>query len=100
MPNLIITEPEQGALLVQPSKTSFYYSFSLLPSDERHAMHSVYAFCRYAGDIVDEDEEIDVTAPELRVIRKRERLNSRRVEVERYYRGEYRHRIRLPLSAE
>ena len=99
MPNLIITEQEQGALLVQPSKTSFYYSFSLLPRDERQAMHSVYAFCRYADDIVDEDETLDAPAPELRITRKRERLNRLRLEVERCYRGESRHPILMPLSA-
>lgn len=99
MQNLIISEPEQGALLVQPSKTSFYYSFSLLPRDERLAMHSVYAFCRYADDIIDEDEEVDAPVPELRVARKRERLNRLRMEVERCYRGESRHPILLPLAA-
>ncbi|HVK39711.1 MAG TPA: presqualene diphosphate synthase HpnD [Candidatus Kapabacteria bacterium] len=98
MPNLIISDQEQGALLVQPSKTSFYYSFSLLPRDERQAMHSVYAFCRYADDIIDEDET-DVSVPEHRVARKRERLNRLRIEVERCYRGESRHPILLPLSA-
>ena len=46
MPNLIVTDNEETELLLQPSKTSFYYSFSLLPKDERNAMHSVYTFCR------------------------------------------------------
>jgi phytoene synthase len=98
MPNLIVTDNEDTELLLQPSKTSFYYSFSLLPRDERNAMHSVYAFCRYADDIIDE-EEPEPAEPSLRVARKRERLNWLRAEVERCYRGESRHPIMLPLSA-
>ena len=98
MPNLIVTDNEDTELLLQPSKTSFYYSFSLLPRDERNAMHSVYAFCRYADDIIDE-EEPEPAEPSLRVARKRERLNWLRSEVERCYRGESRHPIMLPLSA-
>lgn len=98
MPNLIVTDSEAPELLLQPSKTSFYYSFSLLPKDERNAMHSVYAFCRYADDIIDEDEP-EPAEPSLRVARKRERLNWLRAEVERCYRGESRHPIMLPLSA-
>jgi phytoene synthase len=110
MPNLIATDREDAALVLQQPKTSFYYSFSLLPRDERAAMHSVYAFCRYADDIVDEDEApteaddaVDIEArdslnEDLRTARKRERLNRLRVEVERCYRGESRHPILLPLS--
>ena len=100
----MIVDSENVAALTQPSKTSFYYSFSLLPRDERNAMHSVYAFCRYADDIVDEDEATEgdlaeLSEPEARIARKRERLNRLRVEVERCYRGESRHPILLPLSA-
>lgn len=100
MSNLILDSDNTGAL-TQPAKTNFYYSFSLLPRDERAAMHSVYAFCRYADDIVDEEENpADAVArPEEKVARKRERLNRLRVEVERCYRGESRHPILMPLSA-
>ena len=98
MPNLIVADSDHEALLTQPSKTSFYYSFSLLPRDERYAMHSVYAFCRYADDIIDEDDP-EVPEPSAKAIRKRERLNWLRNEVERCYRGESRHPILLPLSA-
>ncbi len=97
MPNLIATDSDSSALLLQPQKTSFYYSFSLLPRDERAAMHSVYAFCRYADDIIDEDEA-EPAEPSLSALRKRERLNRLRAEVERCYRGESRHPILLPLS--
>lgn len=98
MPNLVTSDTETGATLLQ-SKTSFYYSFSLLPRDEREAMHSVYAFCRYADDIIDEDEVgVETVEPSLQAQRKRERLNRLRTEVERCYRGESRHPILLPLS--
>ena len=98
MPNLIATDSDPGVLQVQPQKTSFYYSFSLLPRDEREAMHSVYAFCRYADDIIDEEDAAEPAEPSLRTVRKRERLNRLRVEVERCYRGESRHPILMPLS--
>ncbi len=98
MSNLALIESEHTTLVTQQAKTSFYYSFSLLPRDERIAMHSVYAFCRYADDIVDE-EEAEPGEPEGRVARKHERLNWLRNEVERCYAGESRHPIMLPLSA-
>jgi phytoene synthase len=41
--------------ITRSSNTSFYYSFSLLPKQKREAIHTVYAFCRYTDDIVDED---------------------------------------------
>jgi len=100
MPNLIVPHSEDPALLLQPSKTSFYYSFSLLPRDEREAMHSVYAFCRYADDIIDEDDQVaGISGETAKVTRKRERLNRLRMEVERCYRGESRHPILAPLSS-
>ncbi len=99
MPNLVVSDTESAATLLHQSKTSFYYSFSLLPRDEREAMHSVYAFCRYADDIIDEDDiEVGPVESSMRTLRKRERLNRLRVEVERCYRGESRHPILLPLS--
>ena len=42
--------------LPQQNTTNFFYSFSLLPKEEREAIHTVYAFCRYTDDIVDDDE--------------------------------------------
>lgn len=41
------------------SRSSFYYAFSLLPSDQRDAMNDIYAFCRYTDDIVDNMTETD-----------------------------------------
>ncbi|HVZ39032.1 MAG TPA: presqualene diphosphate synthase HpnD [Candidatus Kapabacteria bacterium] len=100
MPNLVVSDIDQGALLLQQSKTNFYYSFSLLPRDEREAMHSVYAFCRYADDIIDEEDVgAEIVEPTQSALRKRERLNRLRVEVERCYRGESLHPILMPLSS-
>jgi 15-cis-phytoene synthase len=44
-----------ASAITRSSNTSFYYSFSLLPKQKREAIHTVYAFCRYTDDIVDED---------------------------------------------
>jgi phytoene synthase len=38
-------------------KTSFYYSFLVLPGDQRQAIESVWDFCRAVDDAVDEPEE-------------------------------------------
>ena len=37
--------------------TNFYYSFSVLPKHKRDAIRTVYAFCRYTDDIVDEEPD-------------------------------------------
>jgi len=46
-----------ATLLTKQSDTNFYYSFLLLPKEKREAIHSVYAFCRYTDDIVDEESD-------------------------------------------
>ena len=61
--------------------TNFHYSFSVLPREERRAIHIVYEFCRQIDDIVDEGPS--VTAEDLRL--KREHLQSWRNKVESYY---------------
>jgi phytoene synthase len=38
-------------------KTSFYYSFLVLPGDQRQAIECVWDFCRAVDDAVDEPEE-------------------------------------------
>ena len=43
--------------VTKSSNTSFYYSFSLLPRHKREAIHTVYAFCRFTDDIVDEGSD-------------------------------------------
>src|SRR5215470_20256411 len=37
-------------------KTSFYYSFFVLPADQRRAIIAVWDFCRAVDDAVDEPE--------------------------------------------
>jgi presqualene diphosphate synthase len=39
---------------VEAAGTSFYWAMRLLPSDRRHGMYAVYAFCREVDDIADE----------------------------------------------
>jgi phytoene synthase len=39
------------------SGSNFYYSFSVLPKHKREAISTVYAFCRYTDDIVDEEPD-------------------------------------------
>ena len=45
-------------------KTSFYYSFLVLPADERRAIIAVWDLCRAIDDAVDEED--DVTGPKGR----------------------------------
>ncbi len=34
--------------------TTYYWSTALLPKVKRHHVHALYAFCRYADDVVDD----------------------------------------------
>jgi len=43
----------------ESGRSNFFYSFRL-PRDERMAMQSVYEFCRYTDDLVDEDIPPDI----------------------------------------
>lgn len=61
--------------------TNFHYSFSVLPLEERRAIHVIYDFCRQIDDIVDEGPS--VTAEDIRT--KREQLNEWRERVESCY---------------
>ena len=44
--------------------TTYYWSTMLLPRVKRHHVHALYAFCRYADDIVDEPRANGSTGPE------------------------------------
>jgi phytoene synthase len=84
-------------------RSSFLYSFSLLPRDERDAMHRIYEFCRFTDDLVDEDLVVPEYEAELRKPlaitpipiseKKRLRLKWWRTEVERCYEGKSTHPI-------
>ncbi len=49
----------QAKEIAKSSRSSFYYAFSLLPTDKRDAMNTVYAFCRQTDDIVDDIGDSD-----------------------------------------
>ena len=77
----LYTDAEDAALLTTEGSTSFHYSFTFLPREERQAINTVYAFCRRIDDIVDENPTTD----HAEILRKRERLNWWRQEIERIY---------------
>jgi phytoene synthase len=43
--------------ILHDTSSNFYYSFSVLPKHQREAINTVYAFCRYTDDIVDEEPD-------------------------------------------
>lgn len=45
---------ETATAITKGSRSSFYYSFNLLPKEKREAIYTVYAFCKQTDDIVDE----------------------------------------------
>lgn len=58
-------ELQNADIITKQSKTSFYYSFSMLPKHKRNAIHTVYAFCRCTDDIVDEGDDEEVKTARL-----------------------------------
>lgn len=74
-------------------RSNFYYSFSLLPKEERQAMNSVYAFCSYIDDIVDGSPN---TNKEL-IMKKLDRLNWWEDEIENLYAGNSSKKIIAPF---
>jgi 15-cis-phytoene synthase len=55
----VATLEESYALCRQLNRrhgTTYYWSTMLLPRVKRHHVHALYAFCRYADDIVDEPD--------------------------------------------
>ena len=73
--------PRRGA---PSSGSSFHYSFSLLPRDQRRGIEAVYAFCREIDDLADEPRPAP-DGPGAR--RGAERLTLYREEIERCYGG-------------
>jgi phytoene synthase len=55
-------------------KTTFYYSFLVLPADQRRAIIAVWDFCRAVDDAVDEDEGPGAMSPRQAVQFWREEL--------------------------
>src|SRR5712692_7441462 len=46
-----------AAVITRGGHSSFFYSFSFLPRDQREAINTLYAFCRETDDIVDTERE-------------------------------------------
>lgn len=44
--------------IVKKSGSSFFWGIHMLPSKERRAMYTLYAFCRHLDDIVDGDDTV------------------------------------------
>ena len=65
-------------------KTSFYYSFLVLPADQRRAIIAVWDFCRAVDDAVDEAE----TPPSAAAGSPRQALAHWRAELARCYGGQ------------
>lgn len=64
---------ETSKEISKKSKSSFYYTFSLLPANKRDAMNTIYAFCRKTDDIAD-DENITKETKQKRLDNWRENL--------------------------
>ncbi|KAA1039593.1 phytoene/squalene synthase family protein [Macrococcus equipercicus] len=45
--------------VIKQHSKSFYYAFKELPAEDANAVYAVYAFCRFADDVVDEAESIE-----------------------------------------
>jgi len=76
--------------IAKNDNTNFYYSFSVLPKHKREAIKTVYAFCRFTDDIVDDGAD---------EVRKVEMLRKWRRELARAIRGESDYPILNQLSA-
>ena len=58
--------PQNGPL---NRKTSFYYPFLLLPTEQRRAMESLYRYCWAADDISDNNDPLPVKQRKLRAFK-------------------------------
>ncbi|HET6272667.1 MAG TPA: presqualene diphosphate synthase HpnD [Bacteroidota bacterium] len=76
--------------IAKNTDTNFYYSFSVLPKHKREAIKTVYAFCRFTDDIVDDGAD---------EVGKVEMLRKWRRELARAIRGESDYPILNQLSA-
>lgn len=74
-------------------KSNFSFSFSFLPREERNAMNSIYAFCSYIDDIVDNESETGDGAVE----RKNHRLDWWVGVIERVYGHEIKNSVLAPF---
>lgn len=82
----LLTLPKE---LARTSRSSFYFSFLLLPAAKRHAITTVYKFCRTIDDVVDEQAPHRDPA---------EALDWWRGEIDLIYSGRPRHILSLELQ--
>jgi phytoene synthase len=83
---------------VEPPKverSNFYYSFSFLPSEERKAITSIYAFCSYIDDIVDGTP----SESSAQIQKKMDRLAWWENEIENIYERNYNSPLIMPFVA-
>ena len=73
---------------VEAAGTSFYWAMRLLPSERRHGMYAVYAFCREVDDIAD-----DIAPPS----QKQAALGDWHDEIDALYAGQPRHFVARAL---
>jgi phytoene synthase len=73
---------------VEAAGTSFYWAMRLLPSERRHGMYAIYAFCREVDDIAD-----DTTPPP----QKQAALAEWHAEIDALYAGNPRHFVARAL---
>ncbi len=62
--------------MVKKSASSFFWGMHILPTKERRAMYTLYAFCRHIDDIVDGDKPLS---------QKMELMNAWRQEIDNIY---------------
>ena len=78
----------------QVEKSNFLYSFTLLPSEEKAAINSLYAFCSYIDEIVDgtpsQSEEV--------VAKKLNRLQWWEKEIDKIYSKKEKNQLIAPLN--
>lgn len=75
-------------------KSNFLYSFSLLPTAERAAINSLYAFCSYIDDIVDSTPSITSEVKDRKLIR----LDWWEKEIDKIYNKERKNILIAPLN--
>ncbi len=76
-------------------RSNFYYSFSILPTEEKRAMNSIYAFCSYIDDIVDRTPSNNIAEIE----HKKRRLDWWEKEIENIYEGKSSNPLIMPFVA-
>ena len=78
----------ENAIVLEDEKSNFAFSFSVLAKEEKNAINSVYSFCSYIDDIVDEPNY----SPDA-IKRKLERLNWWEQAIHKFYSGNIDNRI-------